>query len=337
MQRRTLLSGLAALAFAAGCNKPGRDNPGSSDGGSVRKLRIAVIPKGTTHEFWKSVHAGAVKASRELGADAVWKGPLTEDDLRQQIELVQSFAAQQVAGIVLAPLSDRALIGPVKAAQAAGIPVVVFDSDLQSDVPVSFVATDNFAAGKLAGEHMSKLLAGRGSVVVLRYLEGSASTTHRERGFLEAVRSHPDLRIISDNQYAGATTETAFSTSENLLAAHKAQAGAVNGVFAPNESSTFGMLLALRKAGLAGKVRFIGFDASDKLIGGVREGHLDAVVLQDPFKIGYLAVRTMCQHLRGQAVEKRIDTGATLATRDVLDSPAVRELIAPDLRTWLGE
>jgi ribose transport system substrate-binding protein len=337
MQRRHWLSGLTALALTAACKKGPTDSSGPSAGDSGRKIRIAVVPKGTTHEFWKSVHAGAVKASREFNVDAVWKGPLKEDDLRQQIELVQSFTAQQVAGIVIAPLSDRALIGPVKAAQAAGVPVVVFDSDLQSDVPVSFVATDNFAAGKLAGEHMSKVLNGRGNVVVLRYLEGSASTTHRERGFIEAVRAHPDLRLVSDNQYAGATTESAFTTSENLLAAHKAQSGGVDGVFAPNESSTFGMLLALRKIGMAGKIRFVGFDASDKLIGGVREGHLDALVLQDPFKMGYLAVKTMCQHILGQVVEKRLDTGATLATRDVLDTPAVRALIQPDLRTWLGE
>src|SRR5512137_2552413 len=99
-----------------------------------KDLTVAVVPKGTTHEFWKSVHAGAVKASRELDVELIWKGPLKEDDLRAQIELVQTFVAQRVSGIVLAPLSDKALAGPVKAAKDAGIPVVVFDSDLQSDV-----------------------------------------------------------------------------------------------------------------------------------------------------------------------------------------------------------
>ena len=333
MNRRGFLSSITALALAAGCKKSG-----SSDAGQAgAALRVAVIPKGTTHEFWKSVHAGAVKASRELQVEAIWKGPLKEDDLRQQIELVQSFVAQRVSGIVLAPLSDRALVGPVKAAKDAGVPVVVFDSDLQSDVPVSFVATDNVAAGKMAGQHMAKLLGGKGNIVVLRYQEGSASTANRERGFIEAIKANPDMKIVSDNQYAGATTETAFATSESLLVAQKAGSGGVDGIFAPNESSTFGMLLALRKAGLAGKIRNIGFDASDKLVQGLQQGHLDAVVLQDPLKMGYLAVKTMAQHLRKQPTEQRIDTGASLAMRDNLGTPAIQELIHPDLRTWLGE
>jgi ribose transport system substrate-binding protein len=326
MQRRGFLAAMATAIAAAACK--GRGGTGGT--------RIAVIPKGTTHEFWKTVHAGAVKAAREAGVELVWKGPLKEDDLRAQIELVQSFVTQRVAGIVLAPLSDKALIIPVKAAREAGIPVVVFDSDLQSELPASFVATDNVAAGRMAGEHLAKVLGDRGNVVLLRYQEGSASTANREKGFLEAVRARPGIKLVSDNQYAGATTETAFSTSESLLAAHRAAAGGVDGVFAPNESSTFGMLLALRKAGLAGKIRFVGFDASDKLTGGVREGHLEALVLQDPMNMGYLAVSTMARHLKGEPVQKRMDTPAVLATRDNLDTPAIKELLQPDLKAWLG-
>lgn len=329
MKRRAVLMGLGALLLPLGCNRA----PGGAAGG----LRVAVIPKGTTHEFWKTVHAGAVKASRDSGVEIVWKGPLKEDDLKDQIELVQQFIAQKVSGIVLAPLSDKGLVNPVKASVAAGIPVVIFDSDLQGDAHASFVATDNVAAGRLAGEHLCKTLGDKKTVVLLRYQEGSASTANREQGFLEAVRAHPEVRVLSDNQYGGATTESAFGTSESLLAAHKAGEGEVGGVFAPNESTTFGMLLALRKAGLAGKVRFVGFDASEKLIGGVREGHLGAVVVQNPFEIGRLAVQTMVRKLRGESVDKRIDTGATLVTKDNLDNPEVKALIAPDLKSWLGE
>jgi ribose transport system substrate-binding protein len=337
MQRRTFLwAALGTVALGPtlllplGCNKGGAGAAGG-------KLRIAVIPKGTTHEFWKTVHAGAVKASRETGVEIVWKGPLKEDDLKDQIELVQSFVSQRISGIVLAPLSDKGLVNPVKASVGAGIPVVIFDSDLQGDAHASFVATDNVAAGKLAGEHMAKLLGDKRTVVVLRYQEGSASTANRERGFLEAIRAHSDIQVLSDNQYAGATTETAFATSESLLSAHKAADGNIGGVFTPNESTTFGMLLALQKAGLAGKVRFVGFDASEKLTKGVREGQIDAVVVQNPFKIGYLAVKTMVAALHKEPFEKRIDTGATLVGKDNIDSPEVKELIAPDLKTWLGE
>ncbi len=322
------MMGLALAAAPLACKK-------GVPAGTGGKARIAVIPKGTTHEFWKAVHAGAVKASRELGVDVVWKGPLKEDDLKDQIDLVQSFVAQKVSGIVLAPLSDKGLVNPVRAARDAGIPTVIFDSDLQGEAHRSFVATDNLAAGRMAGEQIAKLVGDGASVVLLRYQEGSASTTNREKGFLEAMKVHSAIRVVSDNQYGGATTESAFATSESLLAAYKAASGEVSGVFTPNESTTFGMLLALRKAGLAGKIKFVGFDASDKLVQAMRQGHLDALVLQDPFNIGYLAVKTMSRVLAGEPVEARIDTGATLVTRENLDTPAVKQLIQPDLSPWL--
>ncbi len=295
-----------------------------------------MVPKGTTHEFWKSVHAGAVKAARELDIDLLWKGPLREDDLKAQIDVVQSFVAQGVGGIVLAPLSDKGLVGSVKAAMDAKVPVVVFDSDLAGGNYVSFVATDNEAAGKTAGEALAARV-GKGNVVLLRYQEGSASTANREKGFLAAVAAHPELKLASSSQYGGATTETAEKASENLLASLQADSGGVQGVFAPNESTTFGMLLALRKSGLAGKTRFVGFDASDKLVAAVQGGEIDGLVVQRPFEMGYLAVKTIVAHIHGQAVERRIDTGSTLVTRDNLDTPEIRSLVKPDLKTWLGE
>jgi ribose transport system substrate-binding protein len=296
-----------------------------------------MIPKGTTHEFWKSVHAGAVKAARELDVDVVWKGPLKEDDLKSQIDLVQSFTAQKVSGIALAPLNDRALVASVDAAAGAGVPVVIFDSALDGGNIVSFVATDNKAAGRLGGERLGKLLDGKGKVVLLRYQEGSASTHEREEGFLEAVKKLPGIEVVSDNQYGGATTESAFSASESLLLAKNAGDGGVNGVFAPNESTTFGMLLALQKTGLAGKIEMVGFDASDKLVAAVEAGQIDALVLQHPFNMGYLAIKTLVEHLRGKKVATRTDTGAELVDKANLATPAIRELVKPDLAKWLKE
>jgi ribose transport system substrate-binding protein len=172
---------------------------------------------------------------------------------------------------------------------------------------------------------------------MLRYQEGSASTGRREKGFVDTLAAHPDLRLASESQYGGPTTETAEKASENLLAAQKADSGNVQGIFAPNESTTFGMLLALRKGGLAGKVRFVGFDASDKLVQAVRTSEIDALVVQRPFEMGYLGVKTMVAHLKGQPVGKRIDTGSTLVTKENLDSPDIKALVSPDLKTWLGE
>jgi ribose transport system substrate-binding protein len=242
-----------------------------------------------------------------------------------------------VSGIVLAPLNDKALIGSVNGAARAKIPVVIFDSALSGGDYVSFVATDNRAAGRLAGERMAQLLAKRGKVVLLRYQEGSASTREREEGFLEAVRKYPGLEVVSQNQYGGATTESAFSASESVLLAKSAAKGGVTGVFAPNKSTTFGMLLAIEKAGLSGKIRFVGFDASDKLIAALKSGSLDALVLQNPFNMGYLAVKSLVLHARGGKVEKRIDTGAQVVDKANLENPEIRALVKPEIEKWLGK
>jgi len=331
---RTLLAALAlllALPALAACQDKGRQ--------VQKKLTIAVIPKGTTHEFWKSVHAGAEKAAQELGSiEIVWKGPLKEDDLKAQIDIVQSMIAQGVAGIILAPLNDKALVNPVKAATEAKIPVVIIDSDLQGKDHVAFVATDNRGAGVKAANHLGAALNKKGKVLVLRYQEGSASTAAREAGFLGTIKGNfPEITVVSDNQYGGATTESSFAAGENLLAAQKAAEGGVDGVFCPNESTTFGMLLALQKAGLAGKIKLVGFDASSKLIQGLRDGHVEGLVVQNPFNMGDLAVRQILGAIGGNKITPYMDTGSRVVTKADMDSPEVKELIHPDLKKWLKE
>jgi ribose transport system substrate-binding protein len=298
-----------------------------------------VIPKGTTHVFWKSVHAGALKAGQELGVEVVWKGPLKEDDREDQIKVVENFVNQRVSGIVLAPLDDAALVGPVEEAVRARIPVVIIDSDLKSERHVSFVATDNVKGGALAGDEMARLLGGKGKVVLLRYQEGSASTMNREKGFLDALARHKDIEVASKDQYAGATTATAITASENLVQRFKTAAGlSVDGIFCPNESSAAGMLTVLQSAGLAGKVKFIGFDSSVQLLKAIEDGQLHATVVQDPITMGYRGVAAMVRHLRGMEVDRRVDTGATLVTPANLKEPRIRDLVDPDAyRKWLKE
>jgi ribose transport system substrate-binding protein len=297
-----------------------------------RKKTIAVIPKGTTHEFWKSVHAGAVKAAREHDVDVIWKGPVREDDREEQIKVVENFVSRGVDGIVLAPLDDHALVPVLKDAKARNIPVLIIDSGIEWHDYVSFVATDNERAGALAAEELAKLLAEKGDVLVMRYQEGSASTMAREQGFLDALKAkYPGLKVVSSNQYGGATTESAFATAEKLLATHKN----VQGIFCPNESTTFGMLRALEAAGLAGKVHFVGFDASDKLISALKASQLDGLVVQNPFAMGEKAVSTLVANSKGEPVQKRIDTGATMVTRENMQSPAVSALLSPELAKYL--
>lgn len=314
-----------AIVLAAACSR-------TKQPGSPSELRIAVIPKGTTHQFWKAVHAGALKAGAELGVTVEWKGPLQESDREEQIKVIENFATRGVSGIALAPLDDAALVQPVLDARRAGIPVVIFDSDLKSDEYVSFVATDNYKGGQIAGAELARRVGETGNILLLRYAVGSASTARREQGFLDEIAKHPGLTVVSDNQYAGPTTETAFQSSENLLAAHKNGSGlAVDGIFCPNESATFGMLRALVDGGYAGKVHFIGFDSSPTFVEAINAGQMDGMVLQNPVNMGYLAVKALVQHLRGQPVEKRIDTGATLVTKGNIADPAIAELVNPKL------
>ncbi len=309
-----------AVGACSGQSTPGRAN-------------IAVIPKGTSHAFWQSIHAGARKAAKELDVDITWRGPLREDDRDSQVAEVENAVARRVAGIALAPLDEVALVAPVMSAHRSGVPVVIFDSGLKGGEFVSFVATDNDRGGELAGEHLGKTLGGRGKVILMRYAEGHDSTTRREEGFLRGLKAHPRIDILSSNQYVGADVEGAYKRAEALLTRYQAadRSLAVDGIFAPNESSAFAVMRVLQDSGWAGKVKFIGFDASDGLVAGLRSGAIDALVVQDPVRMGYLSVVTLVRHLRGERVEPRIDTGVQLVTRDALDRPEIQQLVKPDL------
>jgi len=323
---RTGIFSLVVLSLAfMSCG--GKDKS-ASPGAEARRLTIAVIPKGTTHEFWKSIHAGAQKAADELGVEIIWKGPQKEDDRAQQITVVEDFINRGVSGIVLAPLDDRALRRPVLDAAREKIPVVIIDSGLQGEDYISFVATDNYQGGVLAARRLGELLKGKGKIFCIRYQEGSASTMERERGFLDTIQKEfPGLIRLVQDQYAGATTESAYQLAENLLSRFPD----VEGIFCPNESSTFGTLRAVQEAGIAGKVVFVGFDSSAKLIQALKDRHVQGLVLQNAVRMGYLGVKQMVLHLRGQIVEKRVDTGVTLATPDNMDLPEIASLLSPGL------
>lgn len=321
-----LLCGL--LAFTTSCKEKTTTTPPSTRGGPKRplQLRLAVIPKGTTHVFWKSVERGAKQAGEDLGVDIVWKGPITENDAAGQIQVVQQFTAEDVSGIVLAPLDHQALVNPVKAARDKNIPVVIFDSALDGEPGkdfVSFVATNNREAGKMGGKHLAELLGNKGNVVLLRYLAGSASTDEREKGFLDAIAANTEMKVLVENRYAGATAEEAKAQALNLLD----QIKDAQGVFCPNESSTFGMLIALRQTKLIGKVKLVGFDASPLLIEALGNGEIAALVVQDPTGMGRKAVEALVNSIRGIAVEPILDTGAVLVTKQNLESEQVKKLL----------
>jgi len=323
---------IVSLSLAA-CAKSGGPR-----GSQQRPYRIAVIPKGMTHEFWRTIHAGAIRAQRDLAAkgvhvELVWKGPLREDDREQQVQVVESFASQGIDGIVLAPLDEKALVRPVEEAARLKVPTVIMDSALASDQIVSFVATDNFKGGELGADTLGQAMHGKGKILLLRYAEGSASTTAREAGFLaRREKAWPGLELVSSDQYAGATRDTAKRAAENLLNRYGRD---LQGMFVVNESATSGMLLALQDAGLAGKLKFVGFDSNQAFVDAMRKGELQGFVLQNPFKMCRLAVETLVDHLQGRPVPKLIDTGVVVVTPENLDAPEMQALIKPPLELYL--
>lgn len=310
----------AALVLLAGCR--GGDAPRRG-----RPL-IAVIPMGTTHEFWKTIQAGAVTAARECGVDIIWKGPLKEDDRNEQVQIVETLAASGIQALVLSPIDDRALIPPVVEAGRAGVPTVIFNSALQGGHEVAYVSTDNYQGGVLAAEHIGRLMGGKGNLILVRVKEGVEGSTQREEGFLAVIRARfPGVRILSDNQHAGASIEAAYQLCENLLTRFPE----TDAVFTPNESTTFGGLRAIEDLGLAGRVIHVGFDTSTKLLEALEKGVIAGLVVQDPFAMGYRSVEIAADVIAGRPHPKTVDTGVFLATPANRDDPDIRRLLVPDL------
>ena len=312
------------IGLWVGCGKP------ASTG-----FEIAVIPKGTSHEFWKSIHAGALLAEAELNSNGtkvkvVWKGPVREDDRDGQIQVVEHFTVRRVSGIVLAPLDAQALVAPIEAATAAAVPVVIIDSAVNSSQPISYVATDNYKGGQMAGEYLGKLLAGQGKVILPRYQEGSASTEQREAGFLQALTNrYPKIELLSTDQYSGATRDSALVAAQNLLQRFGRD---VSGIFAPCEPVTIGVMLALKDAGRAGgAIKLVGFDATSASVQGLKNGDIQGLVVQNPVRMGYLGVKTMVDHLQGKPVPKVIDTGVELVTVQNMEQEAIKRLLNPPI------
>ncbi|MDH4240204.1 MAG: substrate-binding domain-containing protein [Phycisphaerae bacterium] len=288
------------------------------------KRQIAVIPKGTTHIFWESVRRGAEKAGEEAGVKILWNGPKRETDREEQIQIIEDFTVQKVAGIVLAPLDSKALVPKVDELYDKNIPCVIIDSGIDTDKYVCFAATDNYIGGLIAARRMGKILNGKGKIVVLKYVPGSGSTTNRENGFVDTIRKEfPDIDIV-DAQYGKDTVETALQVTEDMLTKN----AELDGLFACNASTSVGALQGLRSQGRAGKIKMIGFDTEKALIDGLKEGAIDSLVAQNPFKMGYEGVKAVVAVLDGTELPtRRIDTGVNLVTKENLATPEIQALL----------
>jgi ribose transport system substrate-binding protein len=309
---------LALLLLAAGaCNRQD-------------KKRIAVIPKGRAHLFWQSVHAGAVAASQEMGVEIVWNGPTSETDFTGQLQIIEAMINQRVDAICLAPIDKTVMANVVDRAMRQNIPVVIFDSGIDTNNFVTQVATDNYRAGQMAAERMGQILKGKGEVAIVAVQPGAASTMAREQGFEEGIKkNYPGIRIV-DKRYGWADFAKSLAVAENMLTAHSG----LDGIFASNESSAVGTAQALK--GRKSPVQLVGFDWSPTLLEDLRTGQIDSLVVQDPFKMGYEAVKSAVGYLNGRKPEKMNNLPPRVVTRENLDDPEIQKQLNPDLDKYLN-
>jgi ribose transport system substrate-binding protein len=292
--------------------------------------RIAVVPKANSHVFWVSVHAGAAAAGQKFGVEVLWNGPAQETEYDRQMQIVDSMIAQHVDGLAVAAAERKALNRSLDRAAQLGIPVTVFDSGVDSTNYMSFIATDNYQAGQMGARELARLLHGKGKVAMVMNIPGSASTMDRERGFEDVVKA--EFPEIVARQFSMSDRSKGRAAAENILTAH----ADLDGLFASSEPSSVGAALALKSRGLSGKVKCVGFDASDNLIDDLKGGTIDALVVQDPFKMGFEAVKTLVDKLNGTSPPKQIDLPARVVARPDLDKPEIHELLYPDVKKYLG-
>lgn len=279
--------------------------------------------------FWQSIHAGAVAAARETGVEILWNAPATETDYAGQLQIMDAMINRRVDAIAVSPIDKKAMVGVVERASRQGIPVIIFDTGVDTDAYAARVATDNYAAGRMAAERMGAILKGKGKILMVACQPGSASTLAREQGFEDVLREmFPGLKI-ADKRFGMSDFAKSLAVAENMLTAHPD----ADGMFASNETGSVGAAQAVK--GRKSKVKLVGFDSSPTLIEDVRSGVIDSLVVQHPFKIGYESVRAAVDKLAGKPVEKDRKLAARLVTRDNLNDADVQAQLFPDLKKYL--
>ncbi|HEV2474373.1 MAG TPA: ABC transporter substrate-binding protein, partial [Chthonomonadales bacterium] len=322
-RKMVALAAIPAAALILGCPKPKAAAPTGGGASPSGKISIAVIPKATSHSYWLSVKAGADAAGRAAGVDIHWLGPSEETGITEQINILQSQVTSGVQGVVLAATDSHALIRPVQDAIAKGVKVVTVDSGLAEPISLCYIATDNVEGGRLAADALAKAIGGKGKVGVLAYLKGAASNDQREQGFNEEIRKYPGIRVVS-TLYTDSEAAKAGDQTTNMLTANPDIAG----IFAANEPNGVGAAGYLRQARLAGKVKMVAFDSSPDEINALKDGTIQALIVQNPYEMGFQGVNTVLKAIRGEPItQKFIDSGVTVVTMQNLNDPKVQKLV----------
>jgi ribose transport system substrate-binding protein len=292
------------------------------------KKLIGVVPKATSHLFFMSIHAGVRDAGRDLGVDILWNGPRQETEFSRQIEIVDSMVARRVDALAISATDHTALVAPVKRAMDAGIPVTVFDSGLDLTGFVTFVATDNYGAGVIGARKIAELVHGKGKVAELMHKPGGMSTGDRERAFDDTMaKEFPAIQIV-DRRYGMADPAKSRDAAENILTAHPD----LDGIFASAEANSLGAIQAIKARNLSGKIKLVTFDSSDSHLEALKDGTIDVMLVQDPYRIGYEAVRSLVMKLNGQTPPQQMDLKVRVIVKQDLDKPDVQALLVPRWR-----
>jgi ribose transport system substrate-binding protein len=312
---RLRFAALAAVVLLAACQ-------------TGKQRVIGVVPKATSHIFWVAVEKGARDAGKELGVTVEWNGAAAETDYARQIQIVDSMINRKVDGLAVAASERKALVASVERAVAQGIPVTVFDSGLDSEKYTSFVATDNYSGGQEAARAMAKIIGGKGKVAVVMHMPGSVSTMDRERGFEDTLaKEFPAIEIVA-RQHGMSDRAKSRAAAENMLTAH----ADLNGIFGSTEPSSVGASLAVKARQLTGKVAVVAFDSSDGLVKDMKAGTVRAMVVQDPYRIGYEAVRTVVDQLNGKAPPRQLNLPARVIFAEQVNQPENQKLLHPEVK-----
>ncbi len=293
------------------------------------KKVIGVIPQGRSHLFWQSIHAGAVAAARETGVEILWNAPTSETDYSGQLQVMDAMINRRVDAIAVSPIDRKIMVSVVERAARENIPVVIYDTSVDTEKYVSRVGTDNYAGGQMAAERMGRILNGKGKVLMVKCVPGSGSTLLREQGFEDTIaKKYPGIEIV-DKRFGMSDFAKSLAVAENMLTAHPD----VDGMFASNETGSVGAAQAIK--GRQTRVRLVGFDWSPTLLDDLKAGAIDSLVVQHPFKMGYEAVMTAIQKLRGETPPKMRNLDARLITRENLADTDVQKQLNPDLKKYL--
>lgn len=291
----------------------------------AKDFNLPVVSKGFQHEFWQTVKMGTEAAAKEMGDKTSYVGPADETQIAEQIQLVENVMAQKPNGLLLAALDANALAPLVETANSRGIKVVTFDSGVNSDIPVSFVATNNRTAGAQAADALAQQVNNKGKVGIIAHVAGTSSAIERSEGFMGRMKEkYPDIKVLPV-QYSDGDPQKAMDKTIDMIQANPDLAG----IYATNEGATLGVANAIDSQSLKGKVKVIGFDSTEAIINFLKSGVIQGFVVQDAYQIGYQGLKALNAALSGQTVPKEIDIPVKFVNAQNINTPEIEKLLHP--------